>query len=390
MNGYFDYAATAPVNLKALNDILTEYNEELLFGNPSSTHTNGILAREILEQARIDISELLGCQDNEIFFTSGGTESDNMALKGIMLKYKVSPYYHFENNAQLITSTIEHPAILNTCKELEKLGYTIHYVNPDENGIINPKDVERLINPATKLISIMAINNEIGAIEPINEIARIAHEHNVLFHSDMVQGVGLYNIDLSNVDLASFSGHKFGAIKGTGILYKKVGIDIEPILKGGGQESGLRSGTENILGVLDMAYCLKDTINKWNSKNKYELRESFNALVNRLYAEFGDKVYKISNDFCEPNLLSIGFADIDGRTLQFMLSQEDNFYVSVGSACHSNSEDISHVIKAINVPKKYQNGVIRITATPDTTPEDILELGVAISKKLRYIYRKED
>ena len=382
MSLYFDYAATAPVNLKALNDILTEYNEELLFGNPSSTHTNGILAREILEQARIDISELLGCQANEIFFTSGGTESDNMALKGIMLRYS-------KNNAQLITSTIEHPAILNTCKELEKLGYTIHYVKPDENGIINPKDVERLINPATKLISIMAINNEIGTIEPINEIAKIAHDHNVLFHSDMVQGVGLYNIDLSNVDLASFSGHKFGAIKGTGILYKKTGIDIEPILKGGGQENGLRSGTENVLGALDMADCLKYTIDKWNSKNKHELRENFNALVNKLYAEFGDRIYKISNDFGEPNLLSIGFAGIDSRTLQLLLSEEEDICVSVGSACHSNSEDISHVIKAINVPKKYQNGVIRITATPDTTPEDILELGVAISKQLRKMYKGE-
>lgn len=389
MSLYFDYAATAPVNAEILDNILSDYNTDVLFGNPSSTHTNGILAREILEQARIDISELLGCQANEIFFTSGGTESDNMALKGIMLKYKVSPYYHFENNAQLITSTIEHPAILNTCKELEKLGYTIHYVKPDENGIINPRDVERLINPATKLISIMAINNEIGTIEPINEIAKIAHDHNVLFHSDMIQGVGLYNIDLSNVDLASFSGHKFGAIKGTGILYKKTGIDIEPILKGGGQESGLRSGTENILGALDMAYCLKDTINKWNSKNKYELRENFNALVNKLYAEFGDRVYKISNDFGEPNLLSIGFAGIDSRTLQLLLSEEEDICVSVGSACHSNSEDISHVIKAINVPKKYQNGVIRITATPDTTEQSILILGTAISKQLRKMYKGE-
>lgn len=389
MSLYFDYAATAPVNAEILDNILSNYNTDILFGNPSSTHTNGILAREILEQARIDISELLGCQANEIFFTSGGTESDNMALKGVMLKYKVSPYYHFENNAQLITSTIEHPAILNTCKELEKLGYTIHYVKPDENGIINPKDVERLINPATKFISIMAVNNEIGTIEPINEIAKIAHDHNVLFHSDMVQGVGLYNIDLSNVDLASFSGHKFGAIKGTGILYKKTGIDIEPILKGGGQENGLRSGTENVLGALDMADCLKYTIDKWNSKNKYELRENFNALVNKLYAEFGDRVYKISNDFGEPNLLSIGFAGIDSRTLQLLLSEEEDICVSVGSACHSNSEDISHVIKAINVPKKYQNGVIRITATPDTTPEDILELGVAISKQLRKMYKGE-
>ena len=382
MSLYFDYAATAPVNAEILDNILSNYNTDILFGNPSSTHTNGILAREILEQARANIAKTLGCQSNEIFFTSGGTESDNMALKGIMLRYS-------KNNAQLITSTIEHPAILNTCKELEKLGYTIHYVKPDENGIINPKDVERLINPATKLISIMAINNEIGAIEPINEIAKIAHDHNVLFHSDMVQGVGLYSIDLSNVDLASFSGHKFGAIKGTGILYKKTGIDIEPILKGGGQENGLRSGTENVLGALDMADCLKYTIDKWNSKNKYELRENFNALVNKLYAEFGDRVYKISNDFGEPNLLSIGFAGIDSRTLQLLLSEEEDICVSVGSACHSNSEDISYVIKAINVPKKYQNGVIRITATPDTTEQSILILGTAISKQLRKMYEGE-
>lgn len=382
MSLYFDYAATAPVNAEILDNILSDYNTDVLFGNPSSTHTNGILAREILEQARANIAKTLGCQSNEIFFTSGGTESDNMALKGIMLRYS-------KNNAQLITSTIEHPAILNTCKELEKLGYTIHYVKPDENGIINPKDVERLINPATKLISIMAINNEIGTIEPINEIAKIAHDHNVLFHSDMVQGVGLYSIDLSNVDLASFSGHKFGAIKGTGILYKKTGIDIEPILKGGGQENGLRSGTENVLGALDMANCLKYTIDKWNSKNKYELRENFNALVNKLYAEFGDRIYKISNDFGEPNLLSIGFAGIDSRTLQLLLSEEEDICVSVGSACHSNSEDISHVIKAINVPKKYQNGVIRITATPDTTEQSILILGTAISKQLRKMYKGE-
>lgn len=382
MSLYFDYAATAPVNAEILDNILSDYNADILFGNPSSTHTNGILAKEILEQARIDISEILGCNKEEIFFTSGGTESDNMALKGIMLRYN-------KNNAQLITSAIEHPAILNTCKELEKLGYIIHYVKPDENGMINPKDVEQLINPATKLISIMAVNNEIGTIEPINEIAKIAHDHNVLFHSDMVQGVGLYNIDLSNVDLASFSGHKFGAIKGTGILYKKAGIDIEPILKGGGQENGLRSGTENILGALDMANCLKYTIDKWNTKNKYELRENFNALVNKLYIEFGDKVYKISNDFGEPNLLSIGFAGIDSRTLQLLLSEEEDICVSVGSACHSNSEDISHVIKAINVPKKYQNGVIRITATPDTTEESILILGTAISKQLRKMYEGE-
>lgn len=382
MSLYFDYAATAPVNAEILDKILSDNEPEILFGNPSSTHVNGMLAREIFEQARTDIAETLGCQNNEIYFTSGGTESDNIALKGIMLKYS-------KNNAQLITSTIEHPAILNTCKELEKLGYTIHYVKPDENGVINPKDVEQLINPATKLISIMAINNEIGTVEPINEIAKIAHEHNVLFHSDMVQGVGLYNIDLSNIDLASFSGHKFGAIKGTGILYKKTGVDIEPILQGGGQEKGLRSGTENILGALDMAYCLKDTINKWNAKNKYELRDNFNELANKLYAEFGDKVYKISNEFCEPNLLSVGFANIDSRTLQLLLSEEDDICVSVGSACHSNSEDISHVIKAINIPKKYQNGVIRITATPDTTEQSILILGGAISNKLRKMYRGE-
>ncbi len=389
MNGYFDYAATAPINMKILNEILADYDKELLFGNPSSAHTNGILAKEILEQARIDISETLGCNKEEIFFTSGGTESDNMALKGIMLKYKVSPYYHFENNAQLITSTIEHPAILNTCKELERLGYTVRYVEPDEEGIINPADVKKLITPATRLISIMAVNNEIGTIEPINEIAKIAHDNNILFHSDMVQGVGLHDIDLSNIDLASFSGHKFGAIKGTGILYKKAGVDIEPILQGGGQENGLRSGTENIFGAIDMARCLKDTIEKWDKTNKEEIKRCLDNVANLLYARFGNKVYKISSNSCEPNLLSIGFANIDSRTLQFMLSQENNFHVSVGSACHSNSEDISHVIKAIHVPNKYQNGVVRITATPDTKPEDILSLGVAIAKQLRKMYKGE-
>ncbi len=383
MSGYFDYAATAPINLGILNEILSDYNKELLFGNPSSTHVNGILSKELLEQSRIDISEILGCDKEEIFFTSGGTESDNMALKGIMLRYS-------NKNAQLITSVIEHPAILNTCKELEKMGYVVRYVKPDENGVINPMDIKELITPDTKLISIMAVNNEIGTIEPINEIAKTAHDNGVLFHSDMVQGVGLYDIDLSNIDLASFSGHKFGAIKGTGILYKKVGIELAPILQGGGQENGLRSGTENVLGALDMSYCLKDTIEKWKEKDKNEIARSFNSLTDKLYARYGDKVYKISNEFCEPNLLSIAFANIDSRTLQFMLSQEDDFQVSVGSACHSNTEGVSHVIKAINVPKKYQNGVIRITATPDTTTWDILALGNAIMKQLDKLYERKD
>jgi cysteine desulfurase len=216
---YFDYAATHPFtcNKYLIEKLKVEPKENEIFGNPSSSHELGFKSANILKKSREIIGNCLDCHPKEIIFTSGGTESDNMALKGVMLKYK-------PEEAELITSTIEHPAILNTCKQLEKLGYIVKYVKPSKRGVVNVEDIEQEITDKTKLISIMAVNNEIGTIQPIHEIAKIAHKNNILFHTDAVQSIGAFKLYLSRnpyIDMASFSGHKFGSLKGTGILYKK-------------------------------------------------------------------------------------------------------------------------------------------------------------------------
>ena len=379
---YFDYAATAPVNLEVVNNVLKKYGQNA-FGNPSSTHYTGQEAKTLLEQARKNIAEILKCKSSNIIFTSGGSESDNMALKGIMLKYK-------PQKAELITTTIEHPAILNTCKELEKLGYKIHYVKPRFNGVVIKSDIEKYINKKTKLISVMAVNNEVGTIQFVNEIGYLAHKYDILFHSDFVQGVGVVNIDLENIDLASFSAHKFGGLKGTGFLFKSDEVQsLEPLVAGGGQEFNFRSGTENVFGNLIMAECLKETVKKWK-ENKEEIEELRNSLYNDLKEIYREKLRINGSKFIRiPNNLNISFKDIDSRTLQLLLSNE-GFEVSVGSACHSKSEEVSYVLENVNVPLDFINGSIRITLPPDTTKYDILALEKCIIKSVDYLYRIGD
>lgn len=381
MNKYFDYAATALPNIEIIQEILKTYPKEYLFGNPSSTHNNGINAKLLLESARDLIAKMLECKSSDIYFTSGGSESDNLALKGYMLQ--------FPKGSEIIVSSIEHPAILNTCKELEHMGYIVKYVKPNYRNIITPKDVLELMNKNTKLVSIMAVNNEIGVFNPINDIANIVHEYNAVFHSDMVQGLGLHNIDLSNIDMASFSGHKFGAIKGTGILYKKNNIFLNPIINGGGQEKGIRSGTENVFGALDMALCMQETLNKkWNSDKISEIKRARYKLLKSLMDWDKEKVLFIGAGSII-NYITLAFKDIDGRTLQLLLDQE-GYCVSVGSACHSNSkETISYVIKEIDVPKEFQNGVIRITVPPEATSKDIEKFTKVLILKLNYLYESE-
>lgn len=380
---YFDYAATALPNTKVIKDILKTYPKEYLFGNPSSSHINGVNAKILLESARDLIGKMFNCKASDIYFTSGGSESDNMALKGYMTQ--------FPKGSELISSTVEHPAILNTCKELEKMGYVVKYVKPDFRNTITAKNILKLITDKTKLVTIMAVNNEIGVINPINEIADITHECGAIFHSDMVQGVGLYDIDLSNIDMASFSGHKFGAIKGTGILYKKENIALNPLVQGGGQEKGLRAGTENVFGNLDMALCLQETIiKKWNIDKRLEIRRSIVELIGRLWNWDKDKVSILSFPMNRiENCLLVAFKDIDSRTLQLLLDQE-GYCVSVGSACHSNSnETVSYVVKEIDIPEEFQNGVIRITVPPEATIEDVREFSNVLMSKLDYLYESE-
>lgn len=380
---YFDYAATALPNIKVIKDILEIYPKEYLFGNPSSSHNNGVSAKLLLESARDLIGKMLNCKSSDIYFTSGGSESDNMALKGYMTQ--------FPKGSELVVSTIEHPAILNTCKELEQMGYVIKHVSPDGRNTITAFNVEKLITDKTKLVSVMAVNNETGVINPINEIADIVHEHGIVFHSDMVQGVGLYDMDLSNIDMASFSGHKFGAIKGTGILYKKENITLNPLIQGGGQEKGLRAGTENVFGNLDMALCLQETIiKKWDIDKRLEIRKSIVELIGRLWNWDKDKVSILSFPMNRiDNCLLVAFKDIDSRTLQLLLDQE-GYCVSVGSACHSNSnETVSYVVKEIDTPEEFQNGVIRITVPPEATIEDVREFSNILMSKLDYLYESE-
>lgn len=380
MNKYFDCAATALPNKCIIQSVLDSYPKMELFGNPSSIHTNGIQAKNILELARTKISNSSNCDKEEIVFTSGGTESDNMAIKGIMLKYN-------HGESEMITSKIEHPAILNTCKELESMGYVVHYIGTDLGGIVNLNELSNYINEKTKLISIMAVNNEIGTIQPLKEISNIAHKNNIIFHSDMVQTVGMYDIDLSNIDMASFSGHKFGGLKGTGILYKKPNVQLKPLINGGGQENDLRSGTENVFGNMVMAECLEKTLKLWNSKVKLRIRMYRDILYLNLKEQFGNNI--MLNGSLENrvnNNLNISFRNIDSRTLQLMLSQ-DNIQVSTGSACHSNKEKVSHVLKAIGVPKEFINGAIRITIPIGTTNDDIKFLESKIIKNVNYLYK---
>lgn len=381
MNKYFDYAATAPVNKSVIQEILEIYDKDFLFGNPSSIHVNGINAKILLNNARIKIANLLKCDKEEIIFTSGGTESDNMALFGVMTKYN-------PNEAEMITSSIEHPAIINTAKIIQKMGYKVHYISPNKDGIIRAEDVSKKINNKTKLISIMAVNNEIGTIQPLNEIYQICKQNNIIFHSDMVQNVGFTDLNMENVDLASFSAHKFGGLKGTGFLFKRKNLQINPFINGGGQENSYRSGTENVFGNLVMAYCLEDIIKKNNSAKINDVREYSKFLYENLKHEFQDNI--ILNGSLEKrvsNNINISFRNINSETLQLMLSNE-GYCVSIGSACHSNKNENSYVLEEINVPEEYIKGTLRITFSTNITKQDVINLLNSIIKNVKILYKE--
>lgn len=282
-----------------------------------------------------------------------------MALKGIMLKYKPG--------TELITSTIEHPAILQTCKQLERFGYKIHYIKPNNRGYVNVNDIKNKINNKTKLISIMTINNELGTRQNIYEISRIAHEKGILFHTDAVQALGKIDLDLSTIDMASFSGHKIGALKGVGFLYKKDNIELEPLICGGGQENNLRAGTENVFGYYMMALCLKEYREEWNDYNIQTMNYLQDKIVKLLKEAFEGNIIINSNQL---GILNVSFKNINSQTLQLMLSSKGNM-VSVASACHSNIQEPSYVLKEIGIPLEFQNGSLRISISPSTKEYEV-------------------
>jgi len=357
---YADHAATTPIDERVIKVMLPFFKEK--FGNPSVIYDLGVEAKKAIEKSRNKIAELINASPDEIFFTSGGTESDNWAIKGIAETYPEKKH--------IITSNIEHHAVLNTIEWLEAKGYEITYLKVDAQGLINPEDVEKAIRKDTLMVSIMHANNEIGTIEPIEEIGRICREKNVIFHTDAVQTLGKLPIDVKkmNIDLLSASSHKIYGPKGVGMLYVRKDIEIAPLIHGGGQERKMRSGTENVPGIVGFAKALEIAHKNMNKEN-----EKLKRLTDYLKKEIlsiegthlnGHSILRI------PGNLNFWFEGIEGEGL-IMLLNEEGICASTGSACSTSSLKPSHVLTAIGISPEHSHGSLRLTLGRSTTLKDI-------------------
>lgn len=375
---YFDYNATTPIDgdvYKEMIPYLTDY-----YGNPSSSYYIGRQTKDKIERIRYEISQYFNMKPEGVYFTSSGSEADNMILKGISVANK-------DKGKHIITTKIEHSAILNTCEFLEKQGYDITYLDVTPEGVIDIKELENAIREDTILISIMYVNNEIGTIEPIKEIAEIAHKHNIIFHTDAVQAIGeiRINVEEMGIDCMSISGHKIYAPKGIGMAYIKPGIKFEPLIHGGMQEFHLRGGTENIANIVALGKAIKilDEIIDTNEEKMKELQEYTLKKINSILSGY-DYILNGGFENRASNNISISFKDIDGESLLLALDLE-GIYLSSGSACHSDSTEPSHVLKAIGVPEEYANGTLRISFGKYTTKKDIDFLISKIKEKIDFI-----
>lgn len=367
---YADHAATTPISATALQAMQPYLDTQ--YGNPSTLYRLARTPRKAIAEARQTIASAIGAKPQEIFFTSGGTESDNWAIKG-------NAFRHLGQKKRIITSAIEHHAVLNTCSWLEHLGFDVDYLPVDSKGCVNPNDLLRAISDDTILISIMMANNEIGTIEPIQELARIAHSRHIPFHTDAVQAVGHIPIDVNNlgIDFLSASAHKFNGPKGTGFLYCREGYSIEALLHGGGQESGMRSGTENTAGIVGMAAALNEHILSMTAEN-----EHLEALRNRLICGLEGADFMINGSKSHiPGSLSLSFAHVEGEVLLHRLDLME-IAVATGSACNSKDTVLSHVIQAIQVPSQYANGTIRITLGMDNNEEQVDQIAHSLKRLL--------
>lgn len=362
---YMDNAATTAIAPEALAAMLPCFGQ--VYGNASSIHSTGRDARKRLEEARRTVANLLGAKPNEIYFTSGGSESDNWAIKGAA----------FANRAKgnhIITSAIEHHAVLHTCQWLEKQGFEVTYLPVDEYGLVNPADVEAAITDKTVLISIMAANNEIGTIEPITEIGRIARAHKVLFHCDAVQAVGAIPVNVEDwcVDMLSLSGHKFHGPKGVGALYIRTGAKVEQFMHGGAQERGRRAATENLPGIVGLAAAL-DKACAHMEENACRLMQMRDRLIHGILEQIpytrlnGHPVKRL------PGNVNVSVRFIEGEALLLRLDLA-GIAASSGSACTSGSLDPSHVLLAIGLPHEIAHGSLRLSLGDGNTEEEVDEV----------------
>ena len=369
---YLDNAATTSLKSEVLEEMMPILKEN--YGNPSSIYSIGRNARKEVEKSRQTVAEILGANPSEIFFTSGGTESDNWAIRGVAF----AQFRKGKNH--IITSKIEHHAVLHTVKELEKEGFEATYRDVDKNGFVSPEDVKAAITEKTALVTVMYANNEIGTIQKISEIGKVCHEKGVIFHTDAVQAVGHLEINVKeqNIDLLSLSGHKFHGPKGVGALYVKKGVRILNLMQGGAQESNKRPGTENVAGIVGLAKALEISMQNRQEKNK-DLEQKRDFLINELLEIKrsrlnGDRIQRL------PGNVNISFEGIEGESLLLLLDAA-GICASSGSACTSGSLDPSHVLLAIGLVHEVAHGSLRLSLDESTTMEE-LEYTVSEVKKV--------
>ena len=374
---YFDHAATTYVKEEVLNAMIPFFKIE--YGNASSMYSKGRETKKAIHLAREKVAKVINCKPKEIYFTSCGSESDNLAIKGVCYKNK-------QKGNHIITTKIEHPAVLHTCQTLEKQGFEVTYLNVDSNGCISLYELENAIKENTILISIMSANNEIGTIQPIKEIGQIAKKHNILFHTDSVQAIGNIKIDVEemNIDLLSMSAHKFYGPKGVGALYVREGIEFEKIQDGGHQERDKRAGTENVAGIVGLGEAIELAYKDFESYNEKlrNLRDYYISQVEERIPNIqlnGDRTNRL------PGNANISFEGIQSEELLYKLD-EKGICASGGSACSTGNPSSSHVLMAIGVNSKMAKGALRVTFGMENTKEDVeylVENLIQIVSKLR-------
>lgn len=359
---YFDNAATTRVKNEVFEEMLPYLKEE--FGNPSSIYTIGRKSRRAVEEAREKVAKLINAKSNEIYFTGCGSESDNTAIKGIA-------YANVKKGRHIITSKIEHPAVLNTCKSLEKQGFKVTYLNVNSDGIVDLNQLKNSIRNDTILISIMFANNEIGTIQPIEEISKIAKMYNIIFHTDSVQACGNVPIDVQKmgIDMLSLSGHKLYAPKGIGALYVKSGIQFEKFMDGGHQEKDKRAGTENVAGIVGLGKACE--LAKMNlERHMRHLKENRDYYIEQVQQKIPDIYLNGTIQERLPGNANFSFVDVDGEALLLNLDAK-GICASSGSACTTGSLNPSHVLLAIGLSPELAQGALRTTFGEENTKEDI-------------------
>ena len=379
---YLDYAATTPVAGEVLETMLPYFSE--CWGNASAVYATGREARRAVEDARKAVAAAIGAQPQEIYFTSGGSESDNTAICGTARALK-------EKGKHIITTAIEHHAVLNPCKQLQKEGFEVTFVMPDREGRIDPESIRKVIRTDTILVSVMTANNEIGTIEPVSEIGRICRENGILFHTDAVQAVGSIpvNVQETGCDLLSLSAHKFYGPKGIGALYIREGTRLNPLIAGGEQERGLRAGTENVPGIAGFGKAIV-MAGENAEQNAVHMRRMRDRLVKGILSSVPDTVLNGPKEDRLPNNCSFRFDGIDGEALLLRLDLA-GIAASAGSACTAGSREVSHVLKAIGLTEAEAKSSLRLTTGIHTTENEVDETVKVIGeivKDLRNMYKR--